>query len=276
MQKALNAIFLIALTNLLLINAMQHDHRQGFLQGHHGQVSAQAKAHISLQGRLDDLQDTWNGAFKRLHLLANELFDKLAGEGRAEVPTAEFRASLQEVFPYSKEDVQKIPANIANFWLVAVPDPGEGVDRDEAFLAIQNAVVTGVLLNLYTDVHFQARGDFGARVNTLVGRITHAHEKLEAINKAIFQSADTNQNGEIDLPEFKAAYAVYLDANADLDAEFNNLDADHSGFLSLDETAHIIGKHLLGNNPFIHVKHRENNPTHTEVVGAVGQVQSLN
>jgi hypothetical protein len=279
MQKAINAIFLIALTNLLFINALNHDqHVQGFLQRHHveegSHVRGQAQADISLQGRLDELHDTWNGVFKRLHLLANELFDDLAGEGRSEVPTAEFKESIQEIFPFSQEDVKKIPTPYADFWLVAVPDAGEGIDRDEAYLVIQNSIITGVLLNLFTDVHFKAAGDVEERVNTLIARIIDANNKLETINKAIFKLADTNQNGEIDLAEFKATYAAFLDPKADLEAEFSKLDVDNSGFLNFEETAHIIAKHLLGNIPFMHIKQRENNPTHSQIVRAVEKVQN--
>jgi hypothetical protein len=244
MTRAINAIFLILLSNIIFINSLRNEAvRKG--------VEVQIK----------ELQGSWNLQFEKLHLLAEQCF-ALHGKGK-DLPAAEFSGYIEAAFPLNTDNVDKIPVNILNYWLSDIEDEGETVSLDEAYKILQNEVITGVLINLYAGIKFQAAGPFKAGIEAIVQALTQSHEKLQNLSQDIFNQADENHNGQIDVQEFKKSYSKYLPLGANAEADFKLLDLDNSGYLDVNETTHVFGKYLLESNTQIHVPTRRNNVSHS-------------
>jgi len=197
--------------------------------------------------------ETWKTLFQQVHALSDDLYDSVGKDSA--ISKSNFKKVWSQAFPL--EDVDKVPKELLSFWLLSVKVKGKSVDKDTAYRATQNGVVTGTLINLYAGAHFQSSGAFADRIDSIVDAVTSAHVNFDTYAKELFLESDINDNGQLSLEEFQDTYGKLLDSDQDAEEMFDEVDTEGHGYLDQQEATHLLGKILLKENPYFIINTQE-------------------
>jgi hypothetical protein len=217
--------------------------------------------------------NSWRTSYKALHFLSDDIFNFVSGQENSrteEIPTEEFLKIANEAFPIDEESVKKVPKIVLGTWVLIEDDSelGETIDRETAYRVIQSKAEYIIESELYGGAEFISAGPFKHSAEFIIESVTQSFGDYLHLADKLFNKADVNNNGEIDLNEFLHSYAHLLNQEDRERAKeiFERFDADHSGFLVNLEVHHFLAVILFEKNDYYVVKGSESKAAkHSEV-----------